>query len=97
MVIKGISERFHDAAVAVMEDDKLLFASQSERFSRIKNDPHLCQELRDIPFDKAYFYEDWELKNQRRQIQKFDVVLADHIWLSTICSANRSDCRSSSR
>ena len=68
MVIKGISERFHDAAVAVMEDDKLLFASQSERFSRIKNDPHLCHELRAIPCDKEYFYEDWELKNQRRQI-----------------------------
>ena len=67
MVIKGISERFHDAAVAVMENDKLLFASQSERFSRIKNDPHLCQELRDIPCDKEYFYEDWKLKNQRRQ------------------------------
>ena len=67
MVIKGISERFHDAAVAVMEDDKLLFASQSERFSRIKNDPHLCQELRNIACDKEYFYEDWRLKNQRRQ------------------------------
>ena len=67
MVIKGISERFHDAAVAVMENDRLLFASQSERFSRIKNDPHLCQELRDIPCDKEYFYEDWKLKNQRRQ------------------------------
>ena len=36
MVIKGISERFHDAAVAVMESDTLLFASQSERFSRKK-------------------------------------------------------------
>ena len=49
MVIKGISERFHDAAVAIMEDDTLLFAAQSERFSRIKNDGHLCNQLRSIP------------------------------------------------
>ena len=67
MVIKGISENFHDAAVAVMNDDKLLFASSSERFSRKKNDRFLCEELREIPADRHIFYEDWRLKNQRRQ------------------------------
>ena len=30
MVIKGMSENFHDAAVAIMHDDKLMFASSSE-------------------------------------------------------------------
>ena len=67
MVIKGISENFHDAAVAIMNDDKLLFASSSERFSRKKNDRFLCEELREIPADRHIFYEDWRLKNQRRQ------------------------------
>ena len=67
MVIKGISENFHDAAVAIMHDDKLMFASSSERFSRIKNDRRICDELRKIPCDTHIFYEDWRLKNQRRQ------------------------------
>lgn len=67
MVIKGMSENFHDAAVAVMEGDKLLFASSSERFSRKKNDRRICDELRRIPCDEHIFYEDWRLKNQRRQ------------------------------
>ena len=66
MVIKGISENFHDAAVAVMNDDKLLFASSSERFSRKKNDRFLCEELREIPADRHIFYEDWRLKNQKK-------------------------------
>ena len=67
MVIKGISENFHDAAVAIMHDDKLMFASSSERFSRIKNDRRICDELKKIPCDTHIFYEDWRLKNQRRQ------------------------------
>ena len=67
MVIKGMSENFHDAAVAIMHDDKLMFASSSERFSRIKNDRRICDELKKIPCDTHIFYEDWRLKNQRRQ------------------------------
>jgi carbamoyltransferase len=67
MVIKGMSENFHDAAVAIMHDDKLMFASSSERFSRVKNDRRICDELRKIPCDTHIFYEDWRLKNQRRQ------------------------------
>ena len=66
MVIKGISENFHDAAVAVMNDDKLLFASSSKDLMK-KNDRFLCEELRQIPADRHIFYEDWRLKNQRRQ------------------------------
>ena len=71
MVIKGISENFHDAAVAVMNDDKLLFASSSERFSRKKNDRFLCEELREIPADRHIFYEDWRLKNPREVLASF--------------------------
>lgn len=41
--ILGLSFGFHDAGVAVVDYDtgEILFASQSERYSRIKNDPWL--------------------------------------------------------
>lgn len=45
MITWGISANSHDAALAVFENDNLKFASHSERFSRIKNDAHLCESL----------------------------------------------------
>jgi carbamoyltransferase len=45
MITWGISANSHDAALAVFVDDKLKFASHSERFSRKKNDPDLCDAL----------------------------------------------------
>ena len=45
MITWGISANSHDAALAVFNDDKLEFASHSERFSGIKNDAHLNSEL----------------------------------------------------
>jgi carbamoyltransferase len=45
MITWGISANSHNAALAVFDDDQLLFASESERFSKIKNDPDLCYEL----------------------------------------------------
>lgn len=41
MVVLGISAQYHDASVCLFEDGKISFASQTERFSRIKNDKHL--------------------------------------------------------
>lgn len=41
MIIWGISSESHNAALSVLVDDTLLFASESERFSGIKNDPYL--------------------------------------------------------
>jgi len=41
MITWGISANSHDAALAVFVDNKLVFASHSERFSGIKNDAHL--------------------------------------------------------
>ena len=41
MVIWGISANSHDAAVTVINDGEILFASQSERYSGVKNDAHL--------------------------------------------------------
>jgi len=45
MITWGISANSHDAALAVFVDEKLAFASHSERFSGKKNDPDLCDSL----------------------------------------------------
>ena len=47
MITWGISANSHDAALAVFKDLELIFASQSERFSKIKNDPHLNKQILD--------------------------------------------------
>jgi len=54
MITWGISANSHDAALAVFLDEKLAFASHSERFSRKKNDKDLCKEL--ISYAKENFY-----------------------------------------
>lgn len=41
MIIWGISSESHNAALSVFVNDALVFASESERFSGIKNDPYL--------------------------------------------------------
>ncbi len=38
MKILGISAYYHDSAAAIIENGKILYAAQEERFSRIKND-----------------------------------------------------------
>jgi carbamoyltransferase len=45
--IWGISGLFHDAAVSVIQDNKIVFASSAERYSRTKNDKHLNSALID--------------------------------------------------
>ena len=62
MISWGISANSHDAALAVFLDEKLVFASHSERFSGVKNDRDLNRELiahakRFGPPDKIYWYE----------------------------------------
>lgn len=47
MITWGISAASHNAALAVFNDNTLIFASESERFSGIKNDPDLNQKLVD--------------------------------------------------
>jgi len=56
----GISEGFHDAGVAVVEDDRLLFASHVERYTRKKNDAWVPDWLKEnlyqeFPYDKTVF------------------------------------------
>ncbi len=71
MKILGISEGFHDAAVALVDNKgNILHASHSERYSKIKNDPKIHPdqmndlEWRDIDY-QAYYEKIW-LKNTRR-------------------------------
>lgn len=44
MKILGISEGFHDAAVCLLHDNKIHYASHSERYSKIKNDKWISRE-----------------------------------------------------
>ena len=54
MIIWGISANSHDAALTVYYNNKIAFASHSERFSGVKNDPHLHQDLLDYALDWGY-------------------------------------------
>lgn len=47
MITWGISAGSHDAALAVFKENHLIFASESERFSGVKNDPDLDHRLVD--------------------------------------------------
>lgn len=66
MKILGISEGFHDGAVALVDDcGAILHASHSERYSKIKNDPDIHPRQL-FPHDiKAYYEKTW-WKNSRR-------------------------------
>ena len=45
MTTFGISANEHDASLAVIKGSEILFAAHAERYSRIKNDPHLHKDL----------------------------------------------------
>lgn len=45
MITWGVSANSHNAALAVFDNDKLVFASETERWSGIKNDSHLEPQL----------------------------------------------------
>ena len=45
MITWGISSESHNASLSVLSDDTFLFASESERFSGIKNDPYLNDDI----------------------------------------------------
>ena len=45
MKILGINCLNHDAAISFIEDDKILFAAHSERYSKVKNDMYLNDDI----------------------------------------------------
>jgi carbamoyltransferase len=72
MITWGISANSHDAALAVFCDEKLVFASHSERFSGKKNDRDLCLALIQHARNKygepsrVYWYENPYFKTLRQ-------------------------------
>ena len=52
MITWGISANSHNAALSIFSNDTLVFASESERFSKIKNDPDIPESL--INYALAY-------------------------------------------
>jgi carbamoyltransferase len=71
MNILGISAGFHDAAATVISPKgEILFAGHSERYSKIKNDPNICQGLLDdiLPYGPdivAYYERPWNKQLRR--------------------------------
>lgn len=51
MRVLGVSALSHDAAVALVDGDRLVFAGHAERYSRVKNDAALNQALIDDALD----------------------------------------------
>ena len=45
MIIWGITALGHDASITVLNKGQILFAAHSERYSRIKNDENLNNEI----------------------------------------------------
>lgn len=83
MIRWGVSCMNHDASICVMRDSTILFASHTERYSGIKNDPALNWSIINdcLKFgqpDEIYYYENPILKTARRlyagQGFKFDNV-----------------------
>jgi carbamoyltransferase len=82
----GISAFYHDSAVALVEDGKILFAAQEERYSRIKHDnsfPNLSIEeglrftnLSPLQIDQVVFYE--------KPILKFDRIIETYLSFAPV-------------
>tara|TARA_B100000902_G_scaffold323225_1_gene316921 strand:- start:846 stop:2327 length:1482 start_codon:yes stop_codon:yes gene_type:complete len=75
MITWGWTGMAHDASLAVFGDKKLVFAAHAERYSRVKNDKNLNQDLIDEALEygdpyKIYFYEHPLLKKTRQLYSK---------------------------
>jgi len=71
MNIWGVSAGGHDASLAILKNNELVFASQTERFSRHKNDKYLNKDI--INYGFSYGYPDvimWYEKPHKRFLRK---------------------------
>lgn len=68
----GFNEYFHDGGIAIIEDGEILFASSSERYSKLKYDPMLHKDLISLTRkdDKFFYYEDPDLRRKRIKIKQ---------------------------
>ena len=80
MKILGINALNHDAAVSVIEDDKILFAAHSERYSKIKNDCFLNDDIMNeaLSFGEpdivSYFERPWLKKTRQLYAGQYNEV-----------------------
>ena len=71
----GYSRGFHDGGLAIIEEDGTVsYASNSERYSKIKYDPQLAPELESMIRNDDYlvFYQDL-----KTNVQKYQTELSD--------------------
>ncbi len=71
MTYWGVSAMSHDAALAVYQNDKIVYASHGERYSRIKNDQNLhadqiSEALQYGRPERVFFYENTTKKKTRQ-------------------------------
>jgi len=73
MNIWGVSAMSHDAALAVYQNNKIVYASHGERYSRIKNDRNLhpdqlAEAMQYGRPERIFFYENTTKKKIRQAI-----------------------------
>jgi carbamoyltransferase len=73
MLILGINDSGHDAAVSLIDGKNIFFAAHAERYSKVKNDWYLNQEIINEVFsygkpDIIAYYEKRWLKNTRLRL-----------------------------
>ena len=79
MIEWGISAAVHDAALTVVHGERILFASHAERYSGIKNDKHLNDDLINAALkfgkpEKIHWYEKPKLRGMRRLLSGQGIV-----------------------
>jgi len=80
MIIWGISANSHDAAITVVQDNEILFASQSERYSGVKNDAHLNTGI--INDTKRYGEPDLIVWYERPLVKSLRQLRAGQGWIN---------------
>ncbi len=73
MISIGVAAGSHDSSISVVENDRIVYAGHSERYSKVKNDKYLNTEIINDalsyvsgPVDTIYFYEKPLLKKTRQ-------------------------------
>lgn len=80
----GVSAGFHDAGVSVVNNrGDILFAAHSERYSKIKNDPNLCDGIMEMalrlgePHTIAWYERPWLKKTRQLYSGEWRKVFTD--------------------
>jgi carbamoyltransferase len=81
MITWGISANSHNGALAVFDDNRLVFASETERFSGRKNDPHLNQEIIRYAADNFGGYPDTVCWYEKPWLKTMRQLTAGQGWL----------------